>query len=424
MITFLIKGLIRDRSRSLFPILTVTAGVMMTVILFSWIKGAESNMIESSANFNTGYVKITSRAYAEEADQIPNDLALMGVKTLMEELRKDYPDMIWTPRIRFAGLLDIPDKNGETKAQGPVMGLAADLFSANSPEREILNLKNAVVSGRLPEKHGEILISDDFSKKLGIGPGDTATLISSTMYGSMAMANFTIACTIHFGIAAMDRGAMLADIADIQAALDMDDACGEILGFTKDHIYRDKAAKAMADVFNKKRENNSDEFAPLMKSLKEQGGLAEILAMVGSYSGIIIAVFVFAMSIVLWNSGLMGSLRRYGEIGMRLAMGERKGHLYRTMIGESLIIGLFGSIIGTLLGLAFSYYMQAHGINIGSMMKNASMFLSEVMRAKVTPESYIIGFIPGLLATLLGTSLSGLGIYRRKSTQLIKELET
>jgi putative ABC transport system permease protein len=46
-----------------------------------------------------------------------------------------------------------------------------------------------------------------------------------------------------------------------------------------------------------------------------------------------------------------------------------------------------------------------------------------VVRAKVTPVSYVIGFVPGLIATFLGTSISGLGIYKRQTSQLIKELE-
>jgi putative ABC transport system permease protein len=46
------------------------------------------------------------------------------------------------------------------------------------------------------------------------------------------------------------------------------------------------------------------------------------------------------------------------------------------------------------------------------------------MRAKVSPVSYGIGFIPGLAATFLGSSISGLGVYRRQTSQLMKELET
>ena len=66
MIKFLLKGLIRDRSRSLFPILTVVAGVMLTVILYSWVKGTQTDLIRANANFNTGHVKIMSFAYSQE----------------------------------------------------------------------------------------------------------------------------------------------------------------------------------------------------------------------------------------------------------------------------------------------------------------------------------------------------------------------
>jgi putative ABC transport system permease protein len=160
-----------------------------------------------------------------------------------------------------------------------------------------------------------------------------------------------------------------------------------------------------------------------MDTLRNQTGMAELLDMMGVFASAMIVIFVVAMSIVLWNAGLMGSLRRYGEIGVRLAMGETKTHLYRSMIIESLIIGFIGTVFGTILGLTISYYLQAHGVDFGSLMKNASLVLSNVMRAKVTWFSHIIGFIPGFLATFLGAAISGLGIFRRETSQLIKELE-
>ena len=423
MIGFLLKGLIRDRSRSLFPLLTVLAGVMLTVLLYSWIKGVTEDMIKANANFDTGHVKIMSQAYTEMSDQIPNDLAFIGVSGLLEELNTDFPEMIWVPRIKFGGLLDIPDEEGETRSQGPMVGLAVDLFSPKSRERHILNLDNAVVRGRLPEKTGEIVISDEFAKKLEVDIGETATLISSTMYGSMAAHNFTIVGTIRFGLRAMDRGSMIADISDIQFALDMEDAAGEILGFFDDFFYYQERADEIENVFNSKHQIREDEFSPVMKTLRNQSGLGELLDLMDLFSGIVITIFVVAMSIVLWNAGLIGSLRRFGEIGVRLAIGEYKSHLYRSMIAESLMIGCFGSILGTALGLAFAYYLQIKGFDISYMLKNASMMVSDVMRARVTLTSYFIGFIPGLLATFLGTSISGIGIYRRQTSNLMKELE-
>jgi len=423
MIKFMLKGIIRDRTRSFFPVLTVLLGVALTVLGYCYFNGVMTQWIQTSAKFESGHMKIMSRAYAEDAEQIPNDLAFIGVNNLLANMKKDFPDLIFAQRIRFGGLFDIPDEQGETLAQGPIAGLALDLLSEDSPEKEMLNLKSAVVRGRLPEKQGEILISDEFALRLDIKPGQTATLIGSTMYGNMATANFTIAGTIRFGISAMDRGTMLADITDIQAALDMEDAAGEILVFSNDYVYKEDAAEIIAETFNTKYSDEKDEFSPVMITLHNQGGMAVIMDMVDSMMGVMIFSFIAILSIVLWNAGLIGSLRRYGEIGVRLAMGESKGHLYRSLIAESLMIGVIGTILGTAVGLVFSYYLQVKGINMGNMMQSSSLMMNDVIRAKVTPASYVVGFIPGLIATFLGTSMSGLGIYKRQTSQLMKELE-
>ena len=148
-----------------------------------------------------------------------------------------------------------------------------------------------------------------------------------------------------------------------------------------------------------------------------------MLSMIELYMPVMVSVFVIVMSIVLWNAGLIGSLRRYGEIGVRLAMGESKGHLYRSMIGESLILGCIGTVLGTALALILSLWMQEKGINISQLMQSSTLLINDVLRSKITPASFVIGFIPGLLANVLGSSIAGIGIYKRKTAQLMKELE-
>jgi len=423
MIKFIIKGILRDRSRSLFPILVVFFGVFLTVLFYCYMGGAVSSFIDTAAKFDTGHIKIMSRAYAENSDQMPNDLAYIGVGQLISELKLDFPGYVWTPRIRFGGLLDVPDEDGETRAQGPVAGLALDLFTEGSIEWELLGIENSIVQGKAPKKPGEILISDEFAARLGISLGETVTLIGSTMYGSMAAANFTVAGTVHFGISALDRGALVADVKDIQIALDMEDAAGEILGFFDDFVYREEEAYQTSLLFNAEYEGDENEFAPVMKSLHQQGGMIDMMGMINLYLPVLVSVFVIIMSIVLWNAGLIGSLRRYGEIGVRLAMGESKGHLYRSMITESLILGCIGTVIGTAFALVIAYWLQEKGFNISQLMQNATLLINDVIRAKVTTTSYVIGFIPGLLANALGSSIAGIGIYRRKTAQLMKELE-
>ncbi|GAK60769.1 lipoprotein releasing system transmembrane protein [Candidatus Vecturithrix granuli] len=424
MTWFLLKGLLRDRHRSLFPIIIVAAGVMITVLIHCWVHGVVGDLTATNATLDTGHVKIMTRAYAEIASQLPNDLAIFGVEQLLTELQQEYPDLDWTPRIKFGGLLDIPDESGETRAQGPVFGMGIDLFSPETQEIQRLNLNIALVQGRLPQNAGEIVISDQFAQQLGITLGETATLISATSTGSMAIENFIVVGTLRFGVEAMDRGAMFADISDVQYALDMFDRAGEILGYFPNLLYQKQEAEEIATRFNAAYQENDDQFAQKMITLRDQNGLGAYLDMINVWILIYLAGFIVVMSIVLWNTGLMSGIRRYGEMGIRLAIGEHKGHVYWTLVYESLLIGLIGSIIGTFLGLGLSYYLQEQGIDISGMMEGGKMLMSTVLRAQITPAALYIGFFPGLAATTLGAMMSGIGIFRRQTAQLFKELES
>jgi putative ABC transport system permease protein len=119
----------------------------------------------------------------------------------------------------------------------------------------------------------------------------------------------------------------------------------------------------------------------------------------------------------------MGSLRRYGEFGVRLAIGEYKAHLYRTLVAESVMVGIIGTALGTAVGLAVSYWFQVHGLDFGSMMRGSTAMYSTVIRPHVTAVCWFIGLIPGLGATVIGAMISGATVFRRQTATLIKELE-
>lgn len=423
MIKFLLKGLIRDKSRSRLPIIVVAIGVMLTVLLHAYIVGFMSDSIEMNARFSYGHVKVMTKAYADNANQMPNDLALLEAGEIYDELRNQFPDIEWVHRIKFGGLVDVPDEKGETKSQGPVIGIGLDLLSGNSREPERLNMTRSLVRGKMPSGQGEVLISEAFSSKMDVDPGQVITFIGSTMNGSMTMHNFTVAGTLSFGNELLDRGTVITDIEDTRIALDMYDASGEIVGFFGDGFYDNELATDIAEKYNAGSSYTNDEYAPVMKSLSQQGSMGQYVRMSEVWSNYIAMIFIIAMSLVLWNAGLLGGLRRYGEVGLRLAIGENKDHVYLTLIYESIIIGIIGSITGTFFGLFFSWLLQEYGIDFSGVMKGATIMMPSIIRAHITPADYYIGFIPGLLSTLIGTALSGIGIYKRQTARLFRELE-
>ena len=423
MIKFIIKGVLRDKSKSLIPIAVIAVGVMVTVIMSGFLKGVFSDVINQNAKLDTGHVKIMTKPYAENKEQLPNDLALLEIKELIDSLNHNYPELIWTPRIKFGGIMDVPDALGNTKLQGPGMALAISLQNDESGELQRLQLTKSLKKGRLPKRSGEIILSDDYAAKLEINPGEEITFFGSTMEGSMVFQNYEMTGTVKFGSPLMDKGTFIIDISDAQNMLDMENGTGELLGYFKDDKYDDQKALVIAKNFNAKYKESEDEYVPIMVTLKDQNGLRESLDMGDAFSGIFVFIFILAMSLVLWNTGLIGGLRRYNEFGVRLALGESKNNVFKFLLIEASIVGLIGSIIGTILGLIFCYYLQEVGIDISADTANSTIIMPSVMRAYVTSDLFFIGFIPGLFSMLFGTALAGRGIYKRETARLFKELE-
>jgi putative ABC transport system permease protein len=243
------------------------------------------------------------------------------------------------------------------------------------------------------------------------------------MYGDMAIYNFTVCGTLHFGVSVLDRGMIYADIEDVRLALNMENAAGEILGFFRGEPYDNDLAKSVAAGFNEKKSVESDPFSYAMIPMSEIGGMDFMITYAENAQFIIILIFVFAMSIVLWNAGLLGGLRRYGEFGLRLAIGETKNETYRSLVGEAILVGLLGSVIGIAFGLFFAWLMQKYGIDAGDMIKDSTMIMPTVFRAQINTTTFFIGFIPGVLSTVIGAMLAGIGIYKRQTANLFKELQ-
>ena len=85
-----------------------------------------------------------------------------------------------------------------------------------------------------------------------------------------------------------------------------------------------------------------------MLALRDSNQMGTLVDFSDAIILIILTVFLIVVTLVLWNMGIMSGLRRYGEVGMRLAIGETKNHVFKSMILESIIIGTLGSFFGTI----------------------------------------------------------------------------
>jgi putative ABC transport system permease protein len=71
--------------------LAVSQVVTLTVLLHACLKGFMGDTNEINARFSTGHVKVMTRAYSENSDQKPNDLALLDASGIRARLEEQFP---------------------------------------------------------------------------------------------------------------------------------------------------------------------------------------------------------------------------------------------------------------------------------------------------------------------------------------------
>ena len=71
------------------------------------------------------------------------------------------------------------------------------------------------------------------------------------------------------------------------------------------------------------------------------------------------------------------------------------------------LTGADAALIGTAIGIGLSYYLQEVGFDVGNMLQGSNIMMSQVMRAKVTPFGFVVGF-GGIICAALILSFYGI----------------
>ena len=431
MIRWILRGIWRDKTRSLFPFLVISVGVTLLIYLLGFMEGTFAGMIDVSAHLDTGHLRFVNKPFYDEEHLNPLDRALAGQKETLQWLQQNGdPRIEWSPRIRWGAIMDVPDDKGETKSQTPVMGMAIEMLEKNSTERKRLNLEQSVIAGVVPSHSGEMLVGYKLAEALGLNLGDPVTLLGQNFDGGMATDNYRVVGFVKFGLAAMDKKMALIDLADAQQTFYMEDMVTDFLGFVPmniGYLEYDQLKQTILNRLPSLTQNPPESWAsddePLILSVLDQRNLRELSIKFELVDDVVIGVFTFLMILVLWNAGLLNGVHRYGEMGLLLALGETHKKLIWLMALEALVIGILGSAAGCLIGGGLVYYLQEVGISTHGIFETSGLMMSDTIRARVSLDAFLFAVVPGITASVVGNLIANLAIFQRSEANLFRELE-
>ena len=120
----------------------------------------------------------------------------------------------------------------------------------------------------------------------------------------------------------------------------------------------------------------------------------------------VIIAMIVCMGVL--NTVLMSVMERVREFGVMMALGTRPGQVFRIILFEGILLGLFSSLLGLLLGLAFTWPVHVYGLDFSEMMGGEADVAGIPIDAIIYPKFHWAGTVVSCAIAWCMTILSTL----------------
>lgn len=325
------RFLLSAKKQTFVIILGIAIGVSVQVFIGSLISGLQESLIDSTIG--------SSSQITVEKDDYFSDYY-----NLIDEIEESSDNLtVVTPTITINGSFVSDDLSENVVFRG------LDFNTAN----EIYNYDELLVGdGNLPVSADEIIIGITLRDNLNLELYDTITF-NSPVYGEHTL---TVVGFFDANVLAINNSWTISTLSTVQGIVDEGDVVDSI---------EMQLVKVFDDIETKQEITDTlDDDSLIITTWTEKN--EELLSGLNgqSISSLMIQIFVI-ISVVLGISSVLAItvLQKSRQLGILKAMGIQDGDASKIFLFEGFILGIFGAILGILLGLGLSYAFTTFALN-------------------------------------------------------------
>jgi len=412
-----LRNILRHKRRTLLTIITMAFGLMLYIFGDSLFTGIDRMMVENMVAYTDGSITLTSQAYGEYEQAYSLKYPLPRAREIKERISA-YPGVEGVAlRVPFLTELVYGEKSWH------VVGYVIDPQS----DPEGFDLDTRVIEGRfLADDENEILIGRDLARTLGVGVGDTITLMAHTRYDTANARDFTVVGILKTTSPQVDETGVFISTRGGEALLDMGGEWvtmhvrlawpkGEPIARYQQRVMQ-MAALVKKDFPDYRVKSFVDTYADLMALLSQKKAtifLITFLLLVISGVGIV-------------NTILMAVYERMKEIGVMRAMGFAPGQIQRIFFMEGAMLGVLGGVVGMLMGTLVNLWLIYRGFDIegtyGAAMKGSDFGFPVwgVFYGEWHLEAYLLAFVFALVTALIAAWIPARHAAKLQVTECLK----
>lgn len=341
------RNLARYRRRTLLTSLLIVIG-MVAVLLFVAITGSfKAMMIGQFTDSVLGHVEVHRKGYVASIDNLPLNLNIKAgmVGKIEEALKRTDAVEAYSPRVKFGGMFSNFIETTSIRVNGvdPAREAATTPLL---PGRLVQGDKSGPLLGK-----GQILIPALLAKGMNVKLGDTIVLVATNRDGSVNGKTFVVKGVLEgiTGPGGRDGYIHLDDARDLLRMKEPE--ISEIAIRLKNPELLDKVSAQLTrelGAFTNKEGKPALE-VHTWADLSPFSNLAKMIDVMT------VSIKIMLVSIVLvsvMNVMIMAVYERIREIGTISAIGTPPRKILALFLSEGLLLGLAGTVVGTLASLA------------------------------------------------------------------------
>lgn len=368
------KNIWRNKTRSLILIIAAALGLWGGVFTIALMNGMWEAMINNYIDRNTGHIQIHAKDFLKEKNL--NNYIAEGEK-ILSQLQTEKEITGVSARVIIDGLVSSPHASGGIKIVGINL----------TDEMKVTTISKALKEGKFfSEANDQVVIGKKLAEMLKVKLRSKIVLSFQGLDGTIIYAALRVVGIFETESSTSDRLQLFVKKEDIFKLLN-----------TKP-IYHEIAIRAVngetADLILPKLNNqfaNYDVDSWLELSPMFKYGEASFDIQLYFFIGIILFGLLFGII----NTMLMSVLDRVREFGVLLAVGMKRIKLFRLIMLESLILSIFGALIGVALGYVTILLVSKVGVDLSLFSAGLAYYGINTVLCPVMPKEafYIISLM-------------------------------
>lgn len=345
------RSMWRNRRRTIITICSISLGTALAIFLISMQEGMYKKLIDDVVRMNAGYVTVEHREYCE-APSI--DLVVPSV----EKVRRATQNIPGVEKIKALILGQAMASTGSGSVGVGLIGVEPEV------EMEMSPIVGNIRQGRYLKSDDErgVVIGATLADRLDLEPGMKLVVTSNDSSGELVNEMLRVK-----GI--FTTGMEEADGYLVQVPIDV---ARRIFHLGEDQATQVGLMLASPDYQSRTIEKLNEQFeGSELYAFPWQDIMPDLAGFIAVDKGslyVFQGIIIFLLSFTILNTILMSVLERNREFATLLALGTSPNHLRIQVIIESILLALFGTCLGLVIGGGISFYFTIHGLDMRALM--------------------------------------------------------